>query len=215
MLGEGWVGEEALAIAVHCALTPADFRSGVLHAVNHGGDSDSTGAICGNLLGASLGAEAIDGDLLARARRTRRHHPGRRRPARRVRRRPAQTAGATPPRRKNTISRHNERIASGRPPPGSLLGACLPARRADKASSPPGRACGTGTRSCGAPWWSGQMSFVTPSDADYLRAKQIKQGQSHLDPVYDGFVERFRRAIWRSRCWQSPSTHSIGREDRA
>ena len=63
-LGAGWVGEEALAIAVHCALTAADFRSGVLAAVNHGGDSDSTGAICGNLLGASLGAEAIDGDLL-------------------------------------------------------------------------------------------------------------------------------------------------------
>ena len=37
------------------------------------------------------------------------------------------------------------------------------------------------------------MSFVKPSDADYLRAKQIKQGQSHLDPVYDGFVERFRQ----------------------
>jgi ADP-ribosyl-[dinitrogen reductase] hydrolase len=65
MLGEGWVAEEALAIAVHCALSASDFRSGVLHAVNHGGDSDSTGAICGNLLGASLGAGAIDADLLA------------------------------------------------------------------------------------------------------------------------------------------------------
>ena len=64
-LGAGWVGEEALAIAVHCALTAADFRSGVLAAVNHGGDSDSTGAICGSLLGASLGAGAIDSDLLA------------------------------------------------------------------------------------------------------------------------------------------------------
>lgn len=63
-LGAGWVGEEALAIAVHCALTAADFRSGVLAAVNHGGDSDSTGAICGNILGASLGAGAIDEDLL-------------------------------------------------------------------------------------------------------------------------------------------------------
>ena len=64
-LGEGWVAEEALAIAVHCALSAGDFRSGVLHAVNHGGDSDSTGAICGNLLGASLGAGAIDAGLLA------------------------------------------------------------------------------------------------------------------------------------------------------
>jgi ADP-ribosylglycohydrolase len=64
-LGEGWVAEEALAIAVHCALTASDFRTGVLHAVNHSGDSDSTGAICGNLLGATLGAGAIDADLLA------------------------------------------------------------------------------------------------------------------------------------------------------
>lgn len=37
----------------------------MLHAVNHDGDSDSTGAICGSLLGAALGAAAIDGDLLA------------------------------------------------------------------------------------------------------------------------------------------------------
>jgi ADP-ribosyl-[dinitrogen reductase] hydrolase len=65
LIGEGWVAEEALAIAVHCALNARDFRSGVLRAVNHGGDSDSTGAICGNLLGASLGAGAIDADLLA------------------------------------------------------------------------------------------------------------------------------------------------------
>jgi ADP-ribosylglycohydrolase len=64
-LGSGWTGEEALAIAVHCALTAPDFHSGVFAAVNHGGDSDSTGAICGNLLGASLGSGAIDPDLLA------------------------------------------------------------------------------------------------------------------------------------------------------
>lgn len=65
ILGQGWTAEEALAIATHCALTASSFRSGVLHAVNHDGDSDSTGAICGNLLGAALGAAAIDGDLLA------------------------------------------------------------------------------------------------------------------------------------------------------
>ena len=47
------------------ALTATSYRSGVLAAVNHGGDSDSTGAICGNLLGASLGADAIDHDLLS------------------------------------------------------------------------------------------------------------------------------------------------------
>ena len=60
MLGEGWVGEEALAIAVFSALRHADdFSAAVVSAVNHGGDSDSTGAICGNIVGALLGAEAI------------------------------------------------------------------------------------------------------------------------------------------------------------
>lgn len=58
-LGEGWVAEEALAIAIFCALTATDFRSGVLAAVNHGGDSDSTGAITGNILGTLLGVDAI------------------------------------------------------------------------------------------------------------------------------------------------------------
>ena len=58
-LGEGWVAEEALAIAVYCALVARDFRHGVLLAVNHGGDSDSTGAITGNLLGAACGVDAI------------------------------------------------------------------------------------------------------------------------------------------------------------
>jgi ADP-ribosyl-[dinitrogen reductase] hydrolase len=64
VLGEGWTAEEALAIATHCALTAPSFRSGVLHAVNHGDDSDSTGAICGNLPGTALGAAAIDQDLV-------------------------------------------------------------------------------------------------------------------------------------------------------
>jgi ADP-ribosylglycohydrolase len=36
-----------------------DFRKGVLLAVNHGGDSDSTGAITGNILGALLGRSSI------------------------------------------------------------------------------------------------------------------------------------------------------------
>lgn len=59
-LGLGWVGDEALAIALFCALSsPADFRQAVTWAVNHSGDSDSTGSICGAIMGASLGAEAI------------------------------------------------------------------------------------------------------------------------------------------------------------
>ena len=60
-LGEGWVAEETLAIAVYCALRHQDdFSAGVIAAVNHRGDSDSTGAVTGNILGALLGYEAIE-----------------------------------------------------------------------------------------------------------------------------------------------------------
>jgi ADP-ribosylglycohydrolase len=65
-LGEGWVAEEALAIGVYAALVAGTFRDGVLLAVNHGGDSDSTGAIAGNILGAALGRDAIPAKWLAR-----------------------------------------------------------------------------------------------------------------------------------------------------
>jgi len=58
-LGEGWIAEEALAIAVYCALVGADFEESLKLAVNHNGDSDSTGAICGNLVGCMLGVDAI------------------------------------------------------------------------------------------------------------------------------------------------------------
>ena len=58
-LGGAWVGEEALAISLYCALLAEDFEHGVLMAVNHGGDSDSTGAITGNILGLVHGEEAI------------------------------------------------------------------------------------------------------------------------------------------------------------
>lgn len=59
-LGGGWVGEEALAITLFCSLHyEQDFRSGVLTAVNHSGDSDSTGSMTGNLLGLINGENAI------------------------------------------------------------------------------------------------------------------------------------------------------------
>jgi len=64
LLGKGWVAEEALAIALLAALvgeTPLDAMS---IAVTHGGDSDSTGAICGNLVGASVGAERLPGEFV-------------------------------------------------------------------------------------------------------------------------------------------------------
>lgn len=61
-LGGGWVAEEALAIAVYAALVypGADQVLQALSlAVTHSGDSDSTGAICGNILGALHGEEAL------------------------------------------------------------------------------------------------------------------------------------------------------------
>lgn len=52
-LGEGWVAEKTLVIAVYCALRyQNDFSAGVIAAVNHSRDSDSTGAVTGNILGA-------------------------------------------------------------------------------------------------------------------------------------------------------------------
>ena len=60
-LGEGWVAEEALAIAIFCAVRyQNDFSAAIRAAVNHKGDSDSTGAVCGNILGAWLGKEAVE-----------------------------------------------------------------------------------------------------------------------------------------------------------
>ena len=58
-LGQGWVAEEALAVSLYCALKETDFKKALILAVNHDGDSDSTGAICGNIIGASYGLEVI------------------------------------------------------------------------------------------------------------------------------------------------------------
>lgn len=59
-IGEGWMGDEAVAIAVYCTLKHlGDFESVVISSVNHKGDSDSTGAVTGNLIGAIVGYDAI------------------------------------------------------------------------------------------------------------------------------------------------------------
>jgi len=59
-LGRGWVAEEALAIALYSALShPDDMKKALCLAVNHDGDSDSTGAITGNILGAYLGEDGL------------------------------------------------------------------------------------------------------------------------------------------------------------
>lgn len=60
-LGEGWVAEETLAIALYCSLRyEHDFSAGIIASVNHNGDSDSTGAVTGNILGAINGYTAIE-----------------------------------------------------------------------------------------------------------------------------------------------------------
>ena len=67
LLGEGWVAEETLAISLFCALRYRDdFDRALIAAVNHKGDSDSTGAVTGNILGAALGLEAIPDKYLDR-----------------------------------------------------------------------------------------------------------------------------------------------------
>lgn len=57
--GAGWVADEALAIGLWCALSADSFEQGVINAVNHSGDSDSTGLIAGHLMGIQYGPAAI------------------------------------------------------------------------------------------------------------------------------------------------------------
>jgi ADP-ribosylglycohydrolase len=63
-LGGGWVAEEAVAIALYCVMACKSFEDAVLLAVNHSGDSDSTGSIAGNLWGVIHGVNAIPGKWL-------------------------------------------------------------------------------------------------------------------------------------------------------
>lgn len=59
-LGEGWVADETLAIVIFSVMRYIDdFEKCVCCAVNHDGDSDSTGAVAGNIIGAILGYNAI------------------------------------------------------------------------------------------------------------------------------------------------------------
>jgi ADP-ribosylglycohydrolase len=59
-LGRGWVADEAFAIALYaCLKYQNNFEDAIVCAINHDGDSDSTGAIAGNLMGALLGYSKI------------------------------------------------------------------------------------------------------------------------------------------------------------
>ncbi|MCD8310328.1 MAG: ADP-ribosylglycohydrolase family protein [Prevotellaceae bacterium] len=64
-LGEGWVADEAWAIALFCTVRHIDsMKEAIVAAVNHDGDSDSTGSITGNMMGAVYGYEAIKAQRL-------------------------------------------------------------------------------------------------------------------------------------------------------
>ena len=59
-LGEGWVAEETWAIALYSAIRHVDsVEDAIIASVNHDGDSDSTGSVCGNIMGAIYGYEHI------------------------------------------------------------------------------------------------------------------------------------------------------------
>ncbi len=59
-IGGGWTGHEVLAIALYSAAKHRDsFEDAIVSSVNHSGDSDSTGAVCGNIMGALHGRSAI------------------------------------------------------------------------------------------------------------------------------------------------------------
>lgn len=59
-IGEGWVAEETFAIAIYaCLKYSKDFENAIICSINHDGDSDSTGAVAGNIIGASLGYSNI------------------------------------------------------------------------------------------------------------------------------------------------------------
>lgn len=69
--GEGWVADEALAIALYayCRYLAVPFdgvKDALWIAVAHDGDSDSTGAIAGNLIGAHVGYKNLPADWCAK-----------------------------------------------------------------------------------------------------------------------------------------------------
>ena len=58
--GRGVNSAEALGIALYCVLKyPDNFKKTVIAAVNHGGDSDTTGAIAGNISGLINGSNSV------------------------------------------------------------------------------------------------------------------------------------------------------------
>lgn len=66
-LGEGWVAEETLAIALYCSLKYSnDLKKALRAVVFHDGDSDSTGSVTGQILGTLLGAKKLPQEEIKR-----------------------------------------------------------------------------------------------------------------------------------------------------
>jgi ADP-ribosylglycohydrolase len=63
-LGGGWVGEQALAIAVYSVFTARSFVEAIAIAANHSGDSDSTACLAGQIWGAAYGMGGIPHDWI-------------------------------------------------------------------------------------------------------------------------------------------------------
>ena len=59
-IGQGWTGEEAVALALYCVLRyPDDYAACMRRAANTNGDSDSIACIAGSIIGARLGIDAV------------------------------------------------------------------------------------------------------------------------------------------------------------
>ncbi len=70
-LGEGWIAEEAVALALYCFLKhPHNYADTIIRAANTNGDSDSIACIAGGISGAYLGVEAIPSDWVRRIEKT-------------------------------------------------------------------------------------------------------------------------------------------------
>jgi ADP-ribosylglycohydrolase len=66
-IGEGWVAEEAVLMALYCFLqSPDDFLATIRRGANTQGDSDSIASIAGGLSGAYLGLGALPAAWVAR-----------------------------------------------------------------------------------------------------------------------------------------------------
>lgn len=63
-LGEGWTGEEALAIGLYAVLRADSFEGALRLAANHDGDSDTTASIAGQIWGTLHGVEVLAHDWI-------------------------------------------------------------------------------------------------------------------------------------------------------